>query len=392
MADYALLVPLVLALAIGWWLGRRERSKDRLDRYQASFGSEYFSGLNHLIDNHTDAAIESFIKALEHDSGTVPVRLALGTLFRRRGEVQRAIALHQEVLAFEDLTPLESCQARLALAQDYFSAGLQDRAESLLLEITDSGASGEMRDEALGLLVKLYQRESDWERALETSLRLSRNNEDVHQQQAHYCCEQAQQYLDQQQADEALQWLARALKYDSRCVRALLMQAQARMAQNNWKAAIRSLRAVEKQDPAFVSEAVPVLVRCYQQLHQPSALRSALEQSYQRSPTTTSLLAIADLKQAEDGHYQAASYIAEQLKRRPSVKGFNRLIDLQLAYVPDQARDSLLVLKGLTGQLQQSNPVYRCRQCGFSGRELHWLCPSCRSWGSVRPIQGLEGE
>ncbi|RDE23006.1 lipopolysaccharide assembly protein LapB [Motiliproteus coralliicola] len=392
MADYYLLIPLVLALAIGWWLGRRERSKDRLDRYQASFGSEYFSGLNHLIDNHTDAAIESFIKALEHDSGTVPVRLALGTLFRRRGEVQRAISLHQEVLAFEDLTPLESCQARLALAQDYFSAGLQDRAESLLLEIIDSGASGEMRDEALRLLVKLYQRESDWERALETSLLLSRDNEDVHQQQAHYCCELAQLHLNQQQVDQSQQWLVRALKYDPGCVRALLIQARARMLQSNWKAAIRSLRKVEQQDPGFVSEAVPLLVECYQNLNQPKALRSTLEQSYQQSPATTSLLAITDLKQAEDGHYQAATYIAEQLKRRPSVKGFNRLIDLQLAYVPDQARDSLLVLRGLTGQLQQSNPVYRCRQCGFSGRELHWLCPSCRHWGSVRPIQGLEGE
>ena len=135
-----------------------------------------------------------------------------------------------------------------------------------------------------------------------------------------------------------------------------------------------------------------LLVRCYQALDQQAELVAYLQQSFERAPTATTLLALAEQLQLERGDYQAASYITEQLKRRPSIKGFNRLIDLQLSSVPTEARDSLLVLRGLTGQLQQSKPSYRCHSCGFSGRELHWLCPGCQSWGAIAPIQGLEGE
>ena len=258
MSDYLFLIPLVVALAIGWYLGRRERSSARLNRYRASLGSEYFNGLNHLIDNQTDAAIESFVKVLEHNSGTVPVRLALGTLFRRRGEVQRAIQLHQEVLVTDGLAPIEALQTKLALAQDYLAAGLLDRAESLLLELSEARSPASLQDDARGLLVTVYQREREWQKALEVSLALTNPEADTHQQCAHFCCQIAQQQLDVDCFEQADRSLQQALGLDAGCVRASLMLAAIEIERQRWKQAVRWLRRIEKQDPLFVSEAVPI--------------------------------------------------------------------------------------------------------------------------------------
>ncbi|WP_242521837.1 lipopolysaccharide assembly protein LapB [Motiliproteus sp. SC1-56] len=391
MGDYLLIVPLVLALAIGWLLGRRDRRKQQLENYTERLRHEYFSGLNHLIDNNTDEAIESFISALKYNSETVPIRLALGTLFRRRGEVQRSIQLHQEVLALPSLTAKESVQVQLALAHDYMAAGLLDRAENLLLELLGEG-SREDRDTTVRLLIDLYQQEKEWHKALKVAELLSDDDGALGTRLAHYHCELARVALQRREWQEARKHIKGALQEDPDCVRASLLNAELEMTEERWKAAIKSLKSVPLQDPAFVSETVPLLAECYRRLNATGELRRYLEQTFEYAPSTTAMLLVADEIAREQGDYQAGAYITEQLKLRPSVKGFNRLIDLHLKHAGESARESLGVLRGLTGQLEQSKPVYHCRNCGFSGQTLHWQCPSCQGWGEVRPIQGLEGE
>ncbi len=391
MGDYLLIIPLFLALAIGWYLGRRDWHRRRLESYPERLKEEYFSGLNHLIDNETDEAIDSFIKALQYNSETVPIRLALGTLFRRRGEIQRAIQLHQEVMAHPSLSASEYVQAQLALSRDYLAGGLLDRAESLLLDVL-ARKDREGRDVSIRLLIDIYQQEKEWGKALDIASQLSSSTEGLTAQLAHFYCEQAVVAIGLKEWKEAKQKLRKALQHDSACVRAELLYAEVDMALGRWKAAIRHLRQVQEQDPAFVSEAVPKLAECFRQVRANGELTRFLEDSMQVAPSTTSMLLIAEEIARDKGDYPAGAYITDQLKRRPSVKGFNRLIDLHLKHASRSARESLNVLRGLTGQLEQSKPDYRCQKCGFSGQELHWQCPSCKEWGRVKPIQGLEGE
>lgn len=390
-ANYYLIIPLVVALAIGWWMGRRDWRKRQQERFREHLKEEYFSGLNHLVDDQTDEAIESFVKALEYNTETVPIRLALGTLLRRRGEIQRAIQLHQEVLASANISHREFVLGRMALAQDYLAAGLLDRAEEILLESKDAADKVD-KELMVDLLIDLYQQEKEWQKALDIASELRGKRHEFAARLSHFCCELAQLQMNKSAWDEARQLLKQALSYDHNCVRASLLMADADMAEKQWKSAIRRLWQVQNQDPEFMSEAAVRLAECYRQLQDSSELVRQLEASMVTAPSTTSMLLIAEELAQEQGDYQAGSYITEQLKRRPSVKGFNRLIDLHLKYASPSARESLGVLRGLTGQLEQSKPKYRCNQCGFSGVVLHWQCPSCKSWGQVKPIQGLEGE
>lgn len=391
MGDYLFIVPLLVAVAIGWWLGRREASVSRSQKLHDHFSKAYFTGLSQLIDNDAHNAIDSFIDALKHNTEAVQLRLALGTLFRQQGELQRATQLHQEILAYPELSHDESLQVRLALAEDYLAAGLLDRAENLLLDFLPL-KSKHYRIKALRLLIALYEREKEWVKALALADELGSGAVSIAVARAHYCCELAHQ-AQQQSDDKAVRrWLKRALEIDPCCVRASLLLADWEMQQQHWRAAIKLLRCVEEQAPSFVSEAVPRLVTCYRQLGAAGELGEALEVSIEKAPSTTTLLALADHIAAERGDYQAASFITDYLKRRPTVKGFNRLIDFHMHHADEGAKESLAVLRGLSGQLLQAKPSYRCVRCGFTGKRLHWLCPSCRTWGAVEPIQGLEGE
>lgn len=389
--DYLLLIPLVIALAIGWFLGRREWRKQRLERFKDSLKEEYFTGLTHLVDNDTDQAIESFVRALNQNSATVPIQLALGALYRRRGEIQRAIEIHEQVLSVPDLTGIEYSQAQLALSRDYLTAGLLDRSEDLLLQVMDSGG-GEQREFAASLLVDIYQQEKEWDKALDIAQKIPHNPHISNKQLAHFYCEMAENALAKHQYKEVRMLTRQALSRDRYCVRANLILAHLEIAEKHWKNAIRVLKEIGRQDPAFVSEAVTLMARCYRHLQANDELIRFLESTMDELPSTTALLLIAEEIAERQGDYAAGAYITEQLKHRPSIKGFNRLIDLHLKYASESAKESLNVLRGLTGQLEQSKPRYCCDSCGFSGQTLHWQCPGCKSWGTVKPIQGLEGE
>lgn len=389
--DYLLIIPLVIAIAIGWLLGRKDWKKKQLEQYKDSLQEEYFTGLTHLVDNDTDQAIESFARALSLNSETIPIRLALGALYRRRGEIQRAIEIHEQVLETADLSAVEYAQTQLALSRDYMSAGLLDRAEEMSLRVFDSGGH-EQQEFAAALLVDIYQQEKEWDKALDIAKQIPHNPRISNKQLAHFYCELAELALKKQQYKEVRQFLKQALALDKDCVRANLLNADVEIEEKHWKQAIRFLKEVGEQDPAYISEAVSRLARCYRHLQASDDLIRYLDGSMENTPSTTSMLLIAEEIAAEQGDYASGAYITEQLKRRPSVKGFNRLIDMHLKYASESAKESLNVLRGLTGQLEQSKPRYSCGNCGFSGQTLHWQCPSCKHWGVVKPIQGLEGE
>ncbi|MBV0933408.1 lipopolysaccharide assembly protein LapB [Marinobacterium weihaiense] len=393
-SDVLMIVPLFLAVGIGWWLGRFQASQHSGgEPGRQEPGRDYFIGLDHLINDNTDEAIESFIRALEVNSDTIPAHLALAKLFRRKGEVDRAVGIHQTLLARPDLSRDDSLRIQMALARDYEALGLLDRAENLLHDIIRQAPESAVRHRAVKLLVKLYEKEKEWQAALDTALELPvTERTEIERELAHYCCELAERYRCDGNVAAAEHSLRQALSHDASCCRASLLWARLLMAQARWRPAIKSLQQVVLQNARFVSEAVVPMVECHHALGSNDELEQQLRHWLSRAPSASVIMALADRIWQRKDVYAAGTFLTEELKKRPSIKGFNRLIDMHIDYGSRSAKQSLSVLRGLTGQLEQSKPIYQCSHCGFAGRVLHWQCPSCKQWGTTGPIQGLEGE
>lgn len=392
--DYWLILPLFAAVAAGWWLGRRQLDAvHQAEKLQHSLSREYFIGLDQLIGEQTDAAIESFIRVLEVNSETIPAHLALAKLLRRKGEIEQAVGIHQRLLARPDLGDTDFARIQIALAKDYQALGLFDRAENLLHDIIQRSTDPNVKSGAQLLLVKLYEREREWQSALDVAKQLdSARVAGIRTELAHYCCELALESEAQGAPSESEHWFRRAQAFDESCPRVSLIRADLYMRQNLWGKAAKSLRQVLSQNTRFVPETIALLERCYTEMSRVDEFEHYLKECLNRAPSATVIMALARCISQRSDVYAAGKFLTEELKKRPSVKGFNLLIDLHIAYGSSSARQSLTVLRGLTGQLEQSKPKYNCGHCGFSGRELHWQCPSCKQWGTTGPIQGLEGE
>jgi len=188
-----------------------------------------------------------------------------------------------------------------------------------------------------------------------------------------------------------LSYLKQAKRHNADNPRVSLLRAQLSMQQGNYADAKRHLLVMAQQDVQLMPEIIAPLHRCFIKLDDINGWRAWLSQAMSQHPSTSLVLAQAqELSQENDA--EAAAYVSEQLRQRPSVKGFNYLIDLHMQWASAHAKDSLQVLKGLTVALQRGKPQYRCRQCGFAGNSMHWQCPSCHHWGTTKPIYGLEGE
>jgi lipopolysaccharide biosynthesis regulator YciM len=393
MADIWLIIPLVIAIFIGWLLGRNSAVCANKPASNSMLNRDYFVGLDYLLNEKTDEAIESFIRALEVNSDTIPAHLALAKLFRRKGDVQRAISIHQNLLARPDLSRSDSLRIQMALALDYDSVGLLDRTENLLKEIIKQNPPRETHRKALTLLTKLYEKEQEWTQAIETAQYLSSDEMfSIRHECAHYYCELSEKLLKEKRYKEAAEHLKQGLLLDPMSVRISLLRAQLAMRQKQWKTATRVLREIEQQDPVFISEAIHDLRQCYVALNNKAEYEFFLRHCMTDAPSATVILALAELIKEDRGVYAAGAFITDELKHRPSIKGFNRLIAMHIEHGSENAKDSLKTLRSLIGTLEANKPRYLCQQCGFSGRTLVWQCPSCKKWGTTKPIQGLEGE
>ncbi|QKT04788.1 lipopolysaccharide assembly protein LapB [Ectothiorhodospiraceae bacterium 2226] len=385
-AELLLFLLLPAAAYTGWRVGRRGGGTDA--RRADGLTAAYYQGLNYLLDEQPDKAIEVFVNMIEVDRDTVEMHLALGSLFRRRGEVDRAIRVHQNLIARPTLAKAQREQALHELGEDYMRAGLFDRAEALFTELA---RSTKYRDRALRQLSCIYQQEKDWHQAIDATSRLEQltGQRELRAEIAHFYCELAEQARQENEPKEALRLLRRALATDGSCVRATLLEAELALAEGNCKGAFGALRRVEQQDPHYLPEAVEPLMQCAQPPQSSKEVRQYLLGLLERQKSVSVLLAAAELVRETRGQEEAAALIAHHLRGRPSVRGIHRLIELHLQA---EARDDLKMLRDVTTRLLAEKPVYRCQRCGFNGKALHWLCPGCKSWGTVKPIQGLEGE
>jgi len=382
-----LLLP--VAAASGWFVARRAPMR-RPARATGDISSDYFKGLNYLLNEQPDKAIEVFVRMVEVDSETVETHLALGNLFRRRGEVDRAIRIHQNLIARPTLSREQRTQALLELGEDYMKAGLFDRAENLFLELIELNAHTER---ALRHLLDIYQQEQDWEKAVNAARRLeeltgTRMNEVI----AQYYCEMAERALKERDPSQAQQMIKRALSSDRNCVRASMLLGALEAQRGDCKAAVRAYRRVVDQDLEYLPEIIAPMRRCYLELGNRPAYVEFLREAVQRYDGISPILALAAEIRDQEGEEKAAELVVEHLRRRPSVRGLNWLIEQTLGHSTGEARDNMRILHDLTTKLLQGKAVYECHQCGFAGKQLHWQCPSCKSWNTIKPIQGVVGE
>lgn len=388
MCEFLLLLPLAALLV---WYGARTSGARNSERPTAKApGADYFKGLSYLGSEQPDKAIDSFIKALEIDSDTIETHVTLGNLYRRRGEVDRAIRIHQNITARPALTSEQRVEAMLELGQDYVSAGLLDRAEALFRELID----GHLHTaEALSQLVEVYEREQDWESAIQVGDRLAKTTgEALGPRLAHYHCQQAERELQKGNLERALGMVRQAYGLHRQSVRASLLEGDILAQSGATAAALSVYRRVEDQDPSLLPEAIPRVCNCLRQLGRTDEIRLFLREILSRYGGLTATLALADYEHRVHGEASALQLLTEQLRRRPSLGGYHRLVELELLRATGECHERLLILRGVIRAVLAERPVYRCQQCGFPAKSLHWKCPGCRHWDTVKPVQGIEGE
>jgi len=377
---FFLLLP--IAAATGWLVGRRGGERHS-DTQVSRLSTTYFRGLNYLLNEQPDKAIEVFLHIAELDKDTFETQVALGHLFRRRGEVDRAIRLHQALAQRPGLTDQEKVQALLALGEDYMRSGLLDRAETVFSDLVRL----DMRaPQALKHLIGIYQAERDWGKAIENATRYEEiTGEPMGRLVAQFECELADRHRAAGDVDEARAAVARAYQADANSVRAGILEGRIEVEAGNDAAAIRAFERVARVDPDYLPEILPALLQCYERVGDSTGARSFLGEMTEHYRGVAPVLALTRMVEAEEGVSAARAYLAQQLKDRPSVRGEAALIDLTVAEGAD-ATATLHDLKHITDQLLVRNPSYRCNRCGFGARAHHWQCPSCKEWGSVKPL------
>ena len=390
MQELLFLGLFMAALGIGWFLGRREaiRVGVMLAPHASAIDKQYFIGLNYLLNEQPDEAIETFIRALEVNPETVETHIAIGKLFCQRGDVERAIKVHQNLLARPNLTALQADRVQFELARDYLAVGLHHRAERLLNELVETSTS--LRAEVLADLVRIHERERDWSQAVAVGRRLVKERESFAVTLAHYHCELAREALARSEVPQGRRDLLDALGCQRENVRAMLMLAELELGQGRDAEARKWLKRLALHDADFVPQALPLLHKLAARgaLDLLAYLDEVLDNS--QPPMMATVLAKAEELNKRSGIRAASKHVLVYLQQQPSLSGLLYLIDLHKDSAEPRGYANLMILRGIVEALLVDKHKYRCHACGFSGRQLHWQCPTCHGWSTIRPLKGRE--
>lgn len=386
--NWSLLWVLLLPVAAfsGWLVGRRGGARKTGHRV-TRLSTTYFRGLNYLLTEQQDKALELFLQIAETDKDTIETQVALGHLFRRRGEIERAIRLHQGLVTRPGLSEQHKTLALLELGEDYMRAGLLDRAETLFSELVQADAEV---PQALRHLISIYQAEREWQKAIDHARRYQASTgESMGRLVAQFHCELAEAARQRGDYEQAKQELAHAFAADGQSVRASLAEGRIEQALGNDAAAMRAFERVARLDVDYLPEILRPLLQIYENREDVSRAKAFLAEMIERHPGVSPILAMARIIEREEGRAAAAEFLSSQLRRRPSIRGQAALIEMSLEDGSSDLSGTLAALKQVTEQLIMRSPAYRCSHCGFGARNHHWQCPSCKNWGSVKPVHNL---
>ncbi|MGI9252008.1 MAG: lipopolysaccharide assembly protein LapB [Pseudohongiellaceae bacterium] len=390
MEDGAIYLILLLAVITGWMLGYfSSRSRRPRGRTTEAIFEDYFVGLNYLLNDEPDEAIDTFIKALEINSDTVETHLALGALLRRRGKVDKAIEVHRTLLARPGLDSPVADSARLQLALNYIAAGLLDRAERLLREVQAEGSEAQW--EALIHLITLYQTEKEWDEAIACSTSLLANpafkrNNVVRSAAAHYCCELAEQHLADGLPDKAQELIKRAYAFNRNNVRATFLQARLEDEAGNHAAAAKALQKAYAQNSDFISQILLPLRNCYERMAAEKEYEKFLQTVLTETGKADVAVELAQLLEKQKGVAEAEAFLREYVQQHQSQPDvIMALLRLQARARTEDTDPNVLLLAQILQSGVAGKPVYQCSHCGYESRNHNWLCPSCHRWDTGKP-------
>ncbi len=405
MQDFSSLIILTLAIAIGFFLGRMSMKKKQSTEFIPYASKSYFQGLNYLLNEQPDKAVDAFIDSLDVNKNTLETHLALGKLMRKQGQVDRAIRIHQNLLARPLLENNQQHQIHLELGRDFMAAGLLDRAEMLLKEVI--AESAELRNTAQRFLLDIYQDEREWQQAIYLGEALlssrffkSTDNKRLPMMKmiAHFYCELAEE--DRQRGSETgcKKNLQQALIIDKSSLRASLLLGRFYCQTGQYKHALKVLNKAISENSDFTADVLPDLLNAYEGAFGNKGFERFLYNVNHKLINQISvkgLLFTVDQQLARAGRNSQSPSLAydmlvKYLHDNPSLVGLNKLITLRLPSLTGEVANEVGNLHDLLQKLLEKRFNYRCINCGFSGRQLHWRCPSCKKWDQMSSLKNSE--
>lgn len=371
----------LLLVAAGWALGRFSE-RDEEDDPPPPLNIDYLKGLNFLLNEQTDQALEHFLKMVRVDNKTIETHFALGNLFRRRGEVDRAIRIHQNIIARPDIAAEQRDQALFSLAKDYLKAGLLDRAENLFMRLAEGSRH---QVDALEQLCGIYEQEHEWQKAIDASQQLETlSGNSLELEIAHYYCELAEQAASENDYAAARQFVKKSQSGRPRTLRGALTRAEIARDSNDTRTALRLFHRVLNEHNYLITEALPKLVEIHEREGSIRELERALESMLNKNPEMRTDVAYTAIVNNIGGIGIIDECVEGYMLNEPTLGEF---IDLQHMQNGGEDRAAALSkIRSALSKLAESTPRYQCKECGFSSRKLLWQCPSCKDWETQRPF------
>ncbi len=383
-----LLLP--VAMGYGWFMGRNSiKQKDQTATQDLSI--KYSTGLNYLLSNQQDKAIDYLIEALKVDDDTVEAHFAMANLFRRRGELDRALKVHEHLVRHGNLPTKAKQQAVFELAKDFLSAGLYDRAEKMFYSLLKTKEYGLKSHKSL---MQIYQSTKDWHQgiALRKSI-VKTNDKALLHELANFYCELATEAKEKDEFIQVIELLEQALSFDPNSCRANWLLASVYESHQQYDEAFKCYQAIYAQDKDFFPDVIEKMHRCSKQTGAEAEFFDFIRKVYDETGGASALIKYLEYVTNQHGQHKANEFLLTALKRRPTIKGFKHFIKLQLADSPSKEQsESLDVIKELISAYINMRPRYSCRTCGFNSSTHYWACPSCHDWEQLKPVRGLEGE
>ncbi len=302
--------------------------------------------------------------------------------------------VHENILSKARLSKVDMQNVQLELARDYLLAGLLDRAEALCVKLSqqpDVGETASIRRESLKITLQIYEQEKEWRQAVEVAKLLAPADESYEKAISHYYCELAEEKLSAGELEAARESVREAIGHDVNNPRTSLVRGRLDVSEGHYDNAIAALTRIRDQDPVYVTESLETLEEVYQHRSQ-RELQEYLESCLEVTPSISIVLALAKSIREAQGDEAVAKFIASHLKKNPTIRGLTQLIDLHIDNTQGIAKENLAILRSFAEALVADKPAYRCQSCGFDGKRMHWQCPVCHDWASIKPIFGLEGE
>lgn len=381
-----LLLP--VAAAYGYYMGKAS-SRQRRDAVSNTRAHNYIRGVEYFLNNERERAVDRFIAYFNESDPSFETHVALGNLFRKRGEMDKAISMHEALLSNARLSDPEHEVAQLELARDFIAAGLLDRAEQNLTHLVDIPRQ---RAEAASLLVQVYERERDFPEAIRVALKYQESmGRRLTVPLSHYYCEVAAAHALSSEGESEGDLYRKALSVNPSSLRARLGLCEVALRAGQNEEAFKLIKEVSALNPDTGLICLEYLLKIFPNKADPK-LRFALDDLVRRTRSAAAMVELVETVEQSSGRDDAEVMLLSFVKEKPNLKLFSELMRLRSREEDQSASDAILQLKSLVDAQIASNYRYSCHRCGFQSRLLFWQCPSCRRWDTLKPIRGLDGD